>query len=151
MSDFLSQVSIARAIATIAHRGQTDKAGLPYIEHPTAVAQTFVGEVDGAPLQVISYLHDVLEDTDVTAEDLAAAGIDLELIGEVKLLTKEPGVDLDDYYERIANSTRARKVKIADVRHNSDPRRLALIGDDETVLRLVRKYARALDALGVDK
>lgn len=145
--DAITQVHIAKAIAIIAHRGQTDKAGRPYIEHPAAVAASFKGEAEEcAPFQIVAWLHDVLEDTDVTRDDLHEAGIDWMFISDVECVTHIENEPLDDYYARVLMGRRARAVKIADVRHNSDPRRLALL-DNETQLRLTKKYAKALSVL----
>ncbi len=146
----MSQIEIARAIATVAHSGQVDKTGAPYIEHPARVAG-FV-EVDPSSKGAIAtyvaaaWLHDVVEDTAVTLDDLNAAGIQGSVITAVQLLTKVPGEPNADYYERIRDNHMARTVKLADIRDNLDPRRLAKL-DDETIARLVRKYAKALEAL----
>lgn len=146
MSDAFAQRDVARAVATIAHRGQTDKAGRPYIEHPAAVAASFEGRDDSIDLQAIAWLHDVLEDTDLNAQDLRNAGIGRSIVEDVERLTHWDGESDQDYYERVRKSERARRVKIADVMHNSDPSRLALL-DPGTQARLTEKYARALSAL----
>lgn len=128
-------VDAALRIAVRAHDGQTDKAGLPYIEHPKRVA----AQLPTAELQAVALLHDVLEDTDVTAEDLAAAGIPQAVIAGVVAMTKQPG---DDYPEAVARAARhplARAVKAADIADNTDPHRLALLPASEAQ-RLREKY-----------
>ena len=139
------QVYIARAIATIAHRGQVDKAGAPYITHPERV----VGHLHNPIAAEIAaaWLHDVLEDTDLTRDDLHAAGVDWSIIGTVEALTRTKGQAPEEYYETIRGSYRARRVKLADIADNTDPNRLALL-DDATIARLTRKYAKARLLLG---
>lgn len=131
---------IAQAIATIAHRGQLDKAGLPYITHPQRVVSYLFNPRDQEV--AAAWLHDVLEDTDLTREDLHEAGIDWPTIGIVEFLTHTPGQRLEDYYADIRASYTARRVKLADIADNTDPNRLAKL-DAETIVRLTKKYAKA--------
>lgn len=134
-------IAVAKAIATIAHRGQTDKAGEPYIEHPRRVAGRLT---ERSPRTIaVAWLHDVLEDTDVTRDDLRAAGIPWGVIDGVELLTRQEGQQPEEYYGLIRGNNSARIVKLADIADNTDPARLALL-DDATVVRLTRKYAKAL-------
>lgn len=143
-----SLVVAARAIATIAHHGQTDKGGNPYIDHPERVAAR-VSDDDGD--RAVAWLHDVLEDTNVTPDALIAAGIPRSIVADVELLTRKEGQAPEDYYEMIrATSYRARRVKLADIADNTDPDRLALL-DDATIARLTRKYAKARLLLGATK
>lgn len=135
----------ARAIATVAHAGQVDKAGNPYIEHPARVAARVADHVEDA---AVAWLHDVLEDTDVTVEVLRAAGISTGIIHDVELLTRKPDQQPEDYYAMVRQSFRARRVKLADIEDNSDIERLALL-DDQTMSRLIRKYAKARLLLSV--
>ena len=141
-------VETAEAIARAAHIGQTDKIGVDYIEHPRRVAERF----DRAELpreSAVAWLHDVLEDTPVSAEDLRAKGIPEEVIVAVELLTKdESEPDLTDYYTRIRQNQLALAVKIADIADNTDPARTANL-DDETRDRLATKYRKARAALGI--
>lgn len=142
--DGYDMVVAARAIATIAHRGQTDKGGNPYIDHPRRVA----ARMDTHAERAVAWLHDVLEDTDLTRDDLHDAGIPWYVIGDVELLTRSQEQRVEEYYEQLAGTARARRVKLADIADNTDPDRLALIEDDATVARLVRKYAKARLLLG---
>lgn len=135
----------AQAIAVIAHRGQEDKLGVDYIYHPVAVAMSF-DPVDSTLECCAAWLHDVLEDTDITAADLRLAGIYSEVIDVVELLTRRDG-DGDEYYERIARNPAARDVKIADIMHNTAPDRVSQL-DDDTRVRLRAKYEHALQLLG---
>lgn len=137
------QVIIAKTIATIAHAGQTDKAGEPYINHPERVAYHLTD-----PDQVATaWLHDVLEDTVLTEKDLLRAGVQPQIIRAVLLLTRTPEVDPEDYYAQIRVSPVARAVKLADIADNTDPYRLARL-DDATIIRLTKKYAKAKTLLG---
>lgn len=136
------QLAIAKSIAVLAHRGQVDKAGDPYINHPERVA----GRFTTPEYEATAWLHDVLEDSDFTADDLRAAGVWPAIVTSVETLTRKKGVGAEAYYEAIAASYVARKVKLADIADNTDIRRLAKL-DDATIVRLVRKYAKALEAL----
>lgn len=141
-------VAVARAIATIAHFGQVDKAGNPYIDHPKRVAERVSDNDRDA---AVAWLHDVIEDTDLTAQILIAAGIPFSIVADVILLTRVPDQTPEDYYDEIrAHSIRARRVKLADIADNTDPGRLALL-DDATIARLTRKYAKARMLLGATK
>lgn len=134
----------ARAIAWMAHAGQVDKAGNPYIEHPARVAARVEDNIGDA---AVAWLHDVIEDTSVTAEALRDAGIPDDIVDDIELLTRKPGQQIEDYYDGIRQSFRARRVKLADIADNSDIDRLALL-DDATIARLVKKYAKARRLLG---
>jgi (p)ppGpp synthase/HD superfamily hydrolase len=136
----------AIVLARTAHAGQIDKAGRPYIEHPLRVMR----RVDGEHEQMAAVLHDVLEDTPVTVDDLRSAGCPEAVIAAVQALTKQPGESLAQSMERAAADPIAAVVKRADIADNSDPARLALL-DPATANRLRSKYAessRLLDELG---
>lgn len=137
----LEQVELARRIATAAHAGRTDKAGRPYIAHPQRVA----ARLDDLQARAVAWLHDVIEDTEVTAEDLRTQGVDDEIVAAVLLLTRTG--DDDTYYARIAADPMAREVKLADIADNTDPVRTALL-DPATRDRLAAKYTNARRALG---
>lgn len=136
-------VAAADRIAETAHEGQTDKAGLAYIEHPRRVASRLTDpEAKAAAL-----LHDVLEDCDVSADDLRSHGVPQGVIDCVDLLTRREGVSNDVYYERIRSDERALSVKLADMADNTDPERLRLL-PAETQDKLRRKYRGAYNSLG---
>jgi len=139
MSEQDSMVSAAREIAIRAHDGQVDKIGAPYILHPERVA----ARLPCPQAQAVAWLHDVLEDTHVTAEDLLAAGIPLRVVQAVQALTHSHDEPLPLYYRRVVADELAREVKLADVADNSDPARLALL-NEATRSRLQKKYARAM-------
>ncbi len=109
-------------IAAAAHVGQFDKGGMPYLMHPMRVMSFLKGNDE--ELQCIAILHDVLEDSSVTAEDLLAAGMTQRIVSGVQCLTKIKGERYDNYKLRVFTSGDAMQVKLADLRHNSDIRRL---------------------------
>lgn len=109
-------VEKALEIATLAHQGQVDKNGVDYIEHPKAVA-SFVKRDEE---KIVAYLHDVVEDTEVTLDDLKQAGFDDAVIFAVDCISKRANETLEDYLKRVAKSPLAVEVKLADMRHNSD-------------------------------
>jgi hypothetical protein len=139
-------VAAARAIATIAHRRQTDKLGVDYILHPARVAARLTDPAEVAA----AWLHDVVEDCDVTPGDLLKAGIAPEAVDAVVLLTRPPrgqdGPDPDAYYRALRKNPIALAVKRADIADNTDPSRTALlpVGQRE---RLRAKYEHALQVL----
>jgi (p)ppGpp synthase/HD superfamily hydrolase len=126
----------AIALAHRAHAGQTDKAGRPYIEHPLRVMHRLHGEYE----RMAAILHDVLEDTPVTDDDLRAAGCPELVIEAVRALTKHSGEPLEESMARAATNPIACAVKRADIADNCDPARLALL-DEATAQRLRHKYA----------
>lgn len=101
--------------ATEAHKGQNDKGGKPYIKHPIYVAN----HVDGDTAKAVAYLHDVVEDTKYTLEDLRRAGFSHEIVEAVDILTKKDGMSYEKYIEKVAENSIATMVKVADLQHNS--------------------------------
>ena len=125
--------TVAEAIATLAHSGQYRRDGItPYIEHPRSV----VRRVDDDPLVIATaWLHDVIEDTVTTAEDLAKQGIPPQVVQAVLLLTKTASTSYTGYLDRVASNDLARRVKVADMLSN--------LADGPTN-RQIRKYAAGL-------
>lgn len=133
-------------LATVAHEGQVDKAGKPYIGHPGRVADA-VGRAGGAVEAVAAaWLHDVVEDTWVTAEFLVQAGFPAAVVSAVEAVTKRPDEATDAYAGRIAADPIAVQVKRADLTDNTDPIRLARL-DRRTRSRLEAKYTRFVSLL----
>lgn len=128
----------AQRIATVAHTGQVDKAGRPYITHPARVAARVAGDDHAV---AVAWLHDVVEDTTVTLTDLGEQ-FPAEVVAAVDALTRRDGEEPAEYYARVRRIPLALTVKLADLADNSDPQRLARL-DDATRERLVAKYARA--------
>ena len=110
----------ALAIASKAHDGQIDKGGQPYINHPIAVAEL----VESPTEKIVALLHDVCEDTDVTIDDLRAAGFSDNVLDAVQAITKINGESYEEYMDRVAKNPVATAVKIADMMHNSDLSRI---------------------------
>lgn len=145
----------AASLARIAHAGQEDKAGRPYIEHPAAVVRLLgeipeyqsLGREDQATARAAAWLHDVVEDTAVELQDLHVFGFPEMVISRVGLLTKTPERDREAYCRAIAIDPVALVVKLADNAHNSDPERLALL-DPTARDRLVVKYGQDRAWLG---
>lgn len=135
-------VDLARSIATKAHEHQVDKIGQPYIGHPARVAERVRGD-DAA--EVVAWLHDVVEDTDVTLDDLRRHFPGM-IVDAVDAISKRSGEPIDAYYARVVANPVARAVKLADIADNTDPRRSALL-DEPTRTRLAAKYAHAKGAL----
>lgn len=138
-------VAIADAIAVEAHRGQTDKLGNHYIDHPRSVARR-VDPADGAAVAA-ALLHDVVEDSEFTASDLVDRGIPAGVVAAVQLLTRHDDVPDVDYYAAIVKDPVALAVKLADLADNTDPARLGLL-DEAMQTKLITKYTKAYRALG---
>lgn len=136
-----SRESLARAIAEKAHADQVDKAGEPYIGHPAHVAAS----VEGDKAKAVAWLHDVVEDTSTTFDDLRAAGVDDEVLAALELLTHDKSAPYMEYVAAIKKNDLARTVKLADLAHNSDLSRLPEV--TEADLRRVEKYRQAIEVL----
>lgn len=135
------------AIAREAHAAQRDKAGRPYAEHLQAVAEG-VRAWGGSDDQIAAgWLHDSVEDDALSREWLDAAALPQSVKDMVLALTKHKDEELREYTERILATPGARLVKEADVAHNSDPARLAVL-DEATRVRLTAKYAQVRRLLG---
>lgn len=117
---YTTQTVKALKLAYEAHAGQTDKSGVPYVFHPVHLAE----QMDDEASTVAALLHDVVEDTDYTFEDLEKMGFPKEALDAVRLLTHEEEVPYFDYVREIKKNPVARKVKLADLAHNSDKSRL---------------------------
>ena len=124
-----------------AHKNQVDKSGMPYVFHPFHVAEQMTDEAT----TIVALLHDVVEDTDYTLEDLAAEGFGKDLLEAVALMTHEDDVPYLDYVAKLKDNPIARAVKLADLAHNSDLSRIGEV-DEETRERL-EKYQKAIALL----
>ncbi|MEF3405521.1 hypothetical protein [Agromyces sp. CCNWLW203] len=143
--DAAAQVALAKGIAFAAHRGQLDRIGAEYIDHPGRMAERF-DPLTEPVLVAAAWLHDVLEDTSVTAQNLLEAGVQREVVEVVQLLTRTPDVADDEYYARIRRHPVARRVKLADLDDNTAPWRVRRLEFDAQV-RLAEKYRHAREAL----
>ena len=131
----------AMKIAYRAHHGQTDKAGLPYVFHPFHLAEQMEDEYSVC----VALLHDVVEDTDVTLEELRKI-FPAEITDAIALQTHPKDVPYLDYMEKIKDNPLAKTVKIADIHHNSDSTRMPA-GDPQVQWRWENKYSKALEIL----
>ena len=136
-------LELALSIATKAHRGQFDKVGIDYIEHPIFVAS----QVDSEEEKAVALLHDVIEDSSVTAEELQNAGLPETVVTAVQILSKKKGQDYQTYLKTVKSNPLARAVKLADLKHNSDLSRLETITDKD--LEGLEKYKKAIDYLSM--
>lgn len=125
-------------IATNAHHNQFDRGGAPYILHALKVMH--YTKTDDEELQCIALGHDVIEDTDVTYADLKDVGMTERIIAGIRSLTKVPGQTYDEYKAGVFANVDAMKVKLADLRHNTDIRRLK--GVSEKDMSRLEKYHR---------
>ncbi|MGY0486557.1 HD domain-containing protein [Streptomyces sp. WG-D5] len=137
------------ALARRAHEGQVDKAGRPYAEHLAAVAEGVRARGGDEAQLAAAWLHDAVEDDALTEEWLTGAALLPRTKRIVRALTKRPGEPPEEYARRILDTPGARLVKEADLAHNADPDRLAVL-DEPTRERLTRKYARMRALLGLD-
>ena len=130
----------AMNIAYNAHMNQFDKAGVPYIYHPIHLAE----QMDSETECIVALLHDVVEDTEVTFEQLEK-DFPKEVIESIRLLTHDKDVDYKKYIKELSQNPIAKKVKIADLLHNSDETRLEKITIKDVARR--ERYKKALEFL----
>lgn len=117
-----------------AHAGQYDKSGLPYAHHPLHLAE----QMDDEDSTVVALLHDIVEDTTYTLDDLESMGFGDAVVDALRLLTHDDSVPYLDYVEEIAKNPLAKKVKMADLAHNSDLTRL----DHEPTEQDIKRYQK---------
>lgn len=139
MTDWLSR---ARELAATAHAGQVDKSGAPYAEHLRFVAD----HVAGDDAKTVAWLHDIVEDTPVTLDDLRREGFPEHIVAAVDAHTHRADEAYLDYVRRAAANPLARQVKMQDVLHNMDLSRLPDPGPRD-IARLHSKYIPALRIL----
>ncbi|MFE1190131.1 HD domain-containing protein [[Kitasatospora] papulosa] len=137
-------VDDVRALAERAHAGQVDKIGVVYFAHVQAVAAGLASF--GDDLVMAGLLHDVIEDTDWTAERLLAAGVPGPVVAIVEMVTNQDGVPYEDKIRRITRDPLATLVKIADNAHNSRADRAAQLPAAQRD-RLAAKYRAARSEL----
>ena len=140
---YTMQTKKAMRIAYVAHKDQVDKSGMPYIFHPYHLAEQMEDETSVC----VALLHDVVEDTDFTFDDLRELGISESVIKSIRLLTHNKATAYADYIQSIKESGDeiAIKVKLADLRHNSDITRLELI--EEKAVESSNRYKDAIKQL----
>lgn len=124
-----------------AHKDQEDKSGMPYVFHPFHLAEQMKTE----ETTIVALLHDVVEDSDYTLEDLKAFGFSGAVTDAVALMTHADDVEYMDYVRKIKDNPIAKAVKLADLRHNSDLSRLDEV--TEKALNRREKYLKAIELL----
>ncbi len=129
----------AMLIAYDWHLGTTDKGGMPYIFHPLAVAE-MMGDDEYAVC--VALLHDIIEDTPMTIHQLSCMRFPPEIVEAVEALTRRPNEAYMDYLSRLQLNDLARKVKLGDLKHNSDLGRLRDV--DKEALSLHKRYQKAI-------
>lgn len=136
------------SLATERHAGQFDKGGRPYILHPLTVMHRL--RTDDEELQCIAVGHDLLEDTATTQSELIALGFSDRVTMGIAALTKLDRETPEHYWEKVKTNPDARRVKIEDLRHNSDIRRLKGVTEKD-VKRMVRYHEFYLDLIAKDR
>ena len=133
----------AMNLAYEAHHGQLDKGGIPYIFHPIHLAEQMTDEYTTC----VALLHDTVEDTDVTVEQLAAI-FPAPVVEAVALMTHSKDTDYETYVTAIRDNPIARAVKLADLAHNMDATRMPDAPENTAArARLNKKYSKALQIL----
>ncbi len=138
---YTEQTKKAMKLCFDAHKEQFDKSGMPYVFHPLHLAE----QMNDEETTIVALLHDVVEDTEYTIEDLAKMGFEKNITDAIALMTHDDGVDYMDYVRMIKENPVARAVKLADLKHNSDLTRLDSI--DEKALIRREKYLKAITLL----
>ncbi|MDK0538727.1 GTP pyrophosphokinase [Clostridium perfringens] len=110
------QLKLAIKLASINHFGQKDKSNKPYILHLLYV----MNKIDDVKCKIVGVLHDILEDTDITRNDLLNYGFSEDIVIAVEILTKHKNQRYMDYIENIKRNNIARKIKLIDLKHNMD-------------------------------
>ncbi len=131
----------AISIALAAHKGQVDKGGCPYILHPLRVMLS----VETLNAKIVAVLHDVVEDSDITIDELRLAGFNEAILDAVQLLTRENEVSYEDYIKNMKSNSLAVSVKKADLNDNMNVARLS--GPNNSDSKRLEKYKRALQVL----
>lgn len=141
IKNFKNQIETAVWIALHAHENQQDKAGNPYVMHPIRVAVKLQNDDEIAA----AFLHDVVEDSDITLNDLKKAGFNDNVLKIVSMMTKNDGDNYDDYINRIKEYAPAARVKLADLEDNMN---LMRIKDPEANdYERITKYKKAYEYL----
>lgn len=134
-------IEVAITIALKAHKGQVDKGGNPYILHPLAV----MNRVETIEEKIVAVLHDVVEDTEVTIDQLRETGFSEEILEAINLLTRAKEDSYEEFIDKTLKNRIARNVKIADIKENMN---LSRIQDpSEQDYMRIEKYKRALERL----
>lgn len=124
-----------------AHKNQVDKSGMPYVYHPFHLAE----QMNTEDTVIVALLHDVVEDTDYTLEDIRMMGFPEQVIKALALMTHNQSVPYMEYVAKLKDNPIAKAVKLADLKHNRDLSRLDVV--DEKARKRVEKYTTAIKFL----
>ncbi|NGZ75127.1 bifunctional (p)ppGpp synthetase/guanosine-3',5'-bis(diphosphate) 3'-pyrophosphohydrolase [Saccharibacillus alkalitolerans] len=137
----MSTLSKAIALAARYHEGQTDKGGNPYVFHPIRLMLKALTEEE----QIIAVLHDTIEDTDLTLDDLRREGFSDEIVEAIDRLSRRDDENYHEFILRIKENRLAARVKILDLQDNMDLTRIKKPSEKDQ--KRLAKYSRALDTL----
>ncbi len=140
---YTPKVNLAIKLMYEKHKDQVDKQGIPYVFHPFIVANNMETEEE----TIVALLHDVIEDTNTSIEDLKKFGFNDKIINAIDTLTHKENEDYETYIARIATNKLATKVKMADLRHNMDITRFANTIISDNYLRKYKIYDQSLQYL----
>ena len=132
---------IALKLCFEAHKDQIDKSGMPYVFHPFHLAEQMADE----NTTIVALLHDVIEDTEYTLDDLRKFGFAEDVLSAISLMTHADDVPYMEYVVKIKTNPIAKAVKLADLKHNSDMSRLDRI--TQTDEERAKKYKQAIELL----
>ena len=138
---YTPKTKMALKLCVEAHKEQVDKSGMPYVFHPFHLAE----QMNTEETTIVALLHDLVEDTDYTIEDLVDMGFDKSITDAIALMTHADNVAYMDYVRAIKDNPIAKTVKLADLKHNSDLTRLETV--DEKALSRREKYLKAIAIL----
>lgn len=135
---YTPMTKVALKLCFEAHKDQIDKSNMPYVFHPFHLAEQMQDE----ETTIVALLHDVVEDTDYTLEDLRAMGFSNRVLEAIALMTHAPEVPYMDYVAQIKTNPIAKAVKLADLRHNGDMSRLDFVTPYDEIR--AEKYKNAI-------
>lgn len=138
MNNEINELELAIEIARKAHFGQIDKVGADYILHPLRVME----QMQSTDEKIVAILHDVVEDSDVTFQQLLDWGVSTKNVMSLRLLTHDKNTLYGNYIRKLAQDSVARQVKLADLKDNSNLDRLPEVTEKD--LDRVEKYRRAI-------
>ena len=138
---YTPKTKMALKLCFEAHKEQVDKSGMPYVFHPFHLAE----QMNTEETTIVALLHDLVEDTDYTIEELVDMGFDKSITDAIALMTHADNVAYMDYVRAIKDNPLAKTVKLADLKHNSDLTRLEIV--DEKALSRREKYLKAIAIL----
>ncbi len=128
---------MALNLAVVAHNGQMDKGGEPYILHSIRVAN----KCSNIEEKIVAYLHDVIEDTNISSDDLLSQGFPQKIVEAVVSVTKKRGENYEDFIKRCGSNPIGRQVKLRDLEDNMDMSRLKMIKEEDAAR--LNKYREA--------